>query len=140
MINQTVSLGNYRKLFPATLSHSPDLRLFPVYSAVWVVNFPFEEEFHIEVVTDVKAAHGCLIGSPLTFFLDFFFQYEDSGALDIFLTPSQKAWFNTLKKAANKKPKKMISRPQVSTSCKPYGRRLGSMPAFTPKRIKRVNK
>lgn len=40
-------------------------------------------------------------------------EYEDSGALDIFLTPSQKAWFNTLKKAANKKPKKMISRPQV---------------------------
>lgn len=40
-------------------------------------------------------------------------QYEDSGVLDVFLTPSQKAWFNTLKKAANKKPKKMISRPKV---------------------------
>ena len=47
-------------------------------------------------------------------FVRFFSQYEDSGALDIFLTPSQKAWFKTLKKAANKKPKKMISRPQVS--------------------------
>ncbi|XP_048583288.1 sodium channel protein 1 brain-like isoform X2 [Nematostella vectensis] len=39
-------------------------------------------------------------------------QYEDYGALDIFLTPSQKAWFSTLRKAANKKPKKMISRPK----------------------------
>ena len=48
-------------------------------------------------------------------FVNLFLQYEDSGALDIFLTPSQKAWFTTLKKAANKKPKKMISRPQVST-------------------------
>lgn len=47
----------------------------------------------------------------------FLLKYEDSGALDIFLTPSQKAWFNTLKKAANKKPKKMISRPGVSNSC-----------------------
>lgn len=47
-------------------------------------------------------------------------QYEDSGALDIFLTPSQKAWFNTLKKAANKKPKKMISRPGVRWQAKVF--------------------
>lgn len=39
-------------------------------------------------------------------------QYEDSGALGMFLTPGQRNWVNTLKKTYYRKPKKQFKRPQ----------------------------
>ena len=39
-------------------------------------------------------------------------EYE-SGAVGLFLTESQKAWYDTLKKAASKKPRKVAKRPKV---------------------------
>ena len=39
-------------------------------------------------------------------------EYE-SGAVGLFLTESQRAWYDTLKKAASKKPKKVAKRPKV---------------------------
>ena len=43
-----------------------------------------------------------------------FFQYDDDGMSSIFLTPSQKSSFQTLKKTLNSKPKKSLYRPEVS--------------------------
>jgi voltage-gated sodium channel type IV alpha len=39
-------------------------------------------------------------------------EYE-SGAVGLFLTESQRAWYDTLKKAAGKKPRKVAKRPKV---------------------------
>lgn len=39
-------------------------------------------------------------------------QYEDSGALGMFLTPGQRSWVNTLKKTYYRKPRKQFKRPQ----------------------------
>lgn len=41
-----------------------------------------------------------------------FWQYE-GGYLDVFLTPSQKNYYNTMKKLGNRKPQKTIKRPKV---------------------------
>ena len=41
-----------------------------------------------------------------------FLQYE-GGYLDMFLTPAQKNYYNTMKKLGNKKPQKTIKRPKV---------------------------
>ncbi len=41
-----------------------------------------------------------------------YLQYEGS-YLDAFLTPSQKNYYNTMKKLGNKKPQKTIKRPKV---------------------------
>lgn len=39
----------------------------------------------------------------------------ESGGVGLFLTESQKTWYDTLKKAASKKPKKVAKRPKVYT-------------------------
>lgn len=39
-------------------------------------------------------------------------QYEDSGALGMFLTPGQRSWVNTVKKTYYRKPRKQFKRPQ----------------------------
>ncbi|XP_065060331.1 sodium channel protein 1 brain-like isoform X2 [Rhopilema esculentum] len=40
-------------------------------------------------------------------------RYDDGGDFSIFLTSNQRTWFNTLRKAVNKKPKKSLYRPEV---------------------------
>ena len=40
-------------------------------------------------------------------------QYEGHGAMSLFLTDTQRAWYDTLKKAASKKPKKVVQKPNV---------------------------
>ena len=40
-------------------------------------------------------------------------EYE-SGAVGLFLTETQKAWYDTLKKAASKKPRKVAKKPKVN--------------------------
>lgn len=47
------------------------------------------------------------------------FQYDDCGTVEVFLTPEQKQWFSTVKKALTKKPKKIVHRPSVSISSIP---------------------
>lgn len=38
-------------------------------------------------------------------------KHYESGAVNLFLTDTQRAWYETLKKAANKKPRKVERRP-----------------------------
>ena len=40
-------------------------------------------------------------------------EYE-SGAVGLFLTETQRAWYDTLKKAASKKPRKVAKKPKVN--------------------------
>ena len=44
----------------------------------------------------------------------FFFQYDGEGAVDVMLTPSQKNYYQTLKRLAARKPQKTVKRPKVS--------------------------
>ncbi|XP_068681874.1 sodium channel protein 1 brain-like isoform X2 [Montipora foliosa] len=39
-------------------------------------------------------------------------QYEDTGALGMFLTPGQRSWVNTIKKTYYRKPRRQFKRPQ----------------------------
>lgn len=42
------------------------------------------------------------------------FQYEDSDAMGIFLTPNQRIWVNTVCRTYMKKPRKQPKRPKVN--------------------------
>ena len=43
-------------------------------------------------------------------------QYEGHGAIGLFLTDAQRTWYDTLRKASGKKPRKVFQKPKVSTS------------------------
>ena len=67
-----------------------------------------------EIINQENYIHAKIITwKRLSALQNFIFQYE-GGYVDIFLTASQKNYYNTMKKLGNRKPQKTIKRPKVS--------------------------